>query len=141
MDLSIRTETYYEDDHSWLASAHGTDATRTITLDVSAFTSGAHYPRGYLPSGLPLGRIAATGLYGPYDPNAGDGRQVLAGFLFASIKAPASSSIDVAGALLEHGKVIASKLPVTLADPDEAQASAAGRIIFVDRQPTSPSGS
>jgi hypothetical protein len=66
MDLNLRTETFQTDDQSWLGSAHGTDAPRSITLDTSAFTSGTHYPNGFFPSGLPLGKITATGKYGPY---------------------------------------------------------------------------
>lgn len=66
MDIAKRTTTYQVEDRSWLGSAHGTEATESITLDVSAFTSGTHYPNGYLLSGLPLGKITASGLYGPY---------------------------------------------------------------------------
>lgn len=66
MDLRPRTESFQSDDQSWLGSAHGTDAPRSITLDTSAFTSGTHYPNGFFPSGLPLGKITATGKYGPY---------------------------------------------------------------------------
>lgn len=66
MDLSVRTTDYLVEDRSWLGSAHGTTATRTITLDTSAFTEGTHYPNGYVPSGMVLARITASGLYGPY---------------------------------------------------------------------------
>jgi hypothetical protein len=236
MDLSLRTENFSFDDQSWLGSAHGTDAARTITLDTSAFTSGTHYPNGYFPSGLPLGRITATGKYGPYGastsegqtvtitgtptggtytltfdsettaaiafnataaavqaalealsnvepgdvvaaggPHPGtavtvtfggnylgenvpqmtaasgsltggttptvtvttttaggstvtDGTEALAGFLFCAVKAPTVNTTDVGAAMLEHGRVIASKLPIAV---DAAgQADVAGRIIF-----------
>jgi hypothetical protein len=66
MDLTLRTESFQTENHSWLGSAHGTDATQSITLDTSAFTANTHYPNGYFPSGLPLGKITATGRYGPY---------------------------------------------------------------------------
>lgn len=67
MDLSVRTEgPWYPEDRSWLGSADGTLATRSITLDVSAFTAGTHYPLGYIPSGTVLGPITSSGLYGPY---------------------------------------------------------------------------
>lgn len=135
MDLSLTTDTFYQDDQSWLGSAHGTSSCRPVTLDVSAFTEGTHYPDGYFPSGLALGRITATGLYGPYDSGAGDGRQVLAGFLFTAVRAPAANTTDVQGALLEHGKVISGNLPVALSSPTTAQASAGDRIIFTDLAP------
>jgi hypothetical protein len=60
-------------DRPWLASLVGTNDTNTITLDLSKFTAGVHYeaatawqPRNVLKSGLALGKIAASGLYGPY---------------------------------------------------------------------------
>lgn len=66
MDLSLRTTAYQVEDRSWLGSAHGTSATETITLDVSAFTANTHYPSGYIPSGMVLAKITSSGLYGPY---------------------------------------------------------------------------
>lgn len=66
MDLSVRSETFGADDQTWLGSAHGTSSARSITLDTSAFTAGTHYPDGYFKSGLPLGKITASGLYGPF---------------------------------------------------------------------------
>ncbi|MEV3855058.1 head decoration protein [Streptomyces sp. NPDC050095] len=128
MNLTTTTETFGQDDQSWLASAHGTDTARTITLDTSAFTPGTHYPGGYFPSGLPLGRITATGKYGPYSGAASDGRETLAGHLFTAVKAPTDNTVDPQGALLWHGAVVLSKLPATV---DAAgQADAAGRITY-----------
>lgn len=66
MDLTVRTETFGQDDQSWIGAAHGIDLARSITLDTSAFTAGTHYPDGYIRGGTPLGKITATGLYGPY---------------------------------------------------------------------------
>lgn len=66
MDLSIKTETYGSDDRGWEGSAKGSTTAQTITLDVSTFTSGTHYPQGFLTSGIPLGRITASGKYGLY---------------------------------------------------------------------------
>lgn len=67
-DISVATVNYQVEKRAWLLSPHGTDpgTTPSITLDVSAFTAGVHYPNGYIPSGTPLGKITATGLYGPY---------------------------------------------------------------------------
>jgi hypothetical protein len=129
MDLSLRTEAFGVDDQSWLGSEHGTQATESITLDTSTFTPATHYPNGYVRSGIPLGQITAGGKYGPYDNAATDGRQTLVGFLFAAVKAPADNTVDVAGAMLVHGKVRASRLPVAV---DAAgQADVAGRIRFI----------
>src|SRR5690625_694348 len=60
------------DDPSWLGSAHGVNATRSITLDVSKFTKSTHYPNGVIPSGTAVAKIAASGKYGPAGEDATD---------------------------------------------------------------------
>src|SRR3712207_464663 len=114
MDLSLRTKNYAQGDQSWLGSVHGTNMCRTITLDTSAFTAGTHYPDGFFKSGLPLGVITASGMYGPYDDAAVDGRAVLRGFLYAAVDAPDVNTADVQGALYEHGRVVEAKLPIAI---------------------------
>lgn len=66
MDLTQRTESFNVDDPSWLGSRHGLGEAISVTLDTSAFTSSIHYPDGFFKSGVALGRITATGKYGPY---------------------------------------------------------------------------
>lgn len=66
MNLTPVKKTFGNEDQSWMGSAHGSNSARSITLDISKFTSGTHYPNGYLPSGLPLAKIASSGKYGPY---------------------------------------------------------------------------
>lgn len=128
MDLSLRSENFAQDDQSWLGSAHGTNAARTITLDTSAFTAGTHYPDGYFKSGIPLGRITATGKYGPYNDALADGTETLVGFLLCAVDAPTVNTIDVGAALLDHGRVVESKLPIAV--NANGKADVAGRIIF-----------
>ncbi|MCX4705655.1 head decoration protein [Streptomyces sp. NBC_01373] len=129
MILAQTTEQFGSDDQSWLGSAHGTDATETIALDTSTFTLATHYPDGYFKSGIPLGKITAGGKYGPYDNAAADGRQTLVGFLFAAVKAPTDNTLDPAAAMLTHGKVRESRLPVAV---DAAgKTDVAGTIRFV----------
>ncbi|MEU2315186.1 hypothetical protein [Streptomyces albidoflavus] len=60
-------------DRPWLASLVGTNDTNTIALDLTKFVEGVHYergtfgqPRNVLKSGLPLGKVTASGLYAPY---------------------------------------------------------------------------
>lgn len=55
---------YVVDDQSWLGSAHGTDTAESILLDGP--TCLARFPDGIVPSGTCLGKITATGKYGPY---------------------------------------------------------------------------
>lgn len=59
------------------------------TTAVASTTAGvtAHYPKGYIPSGVALGQVAATQLYGPYDPTASDGRQHFKGFGYGDVRA------------------------------------------------------
>lgn len=108
-------------DRSWLASVHGTDSTDTITLDVSKFVKDTHWvastdpvqPYSRVKSGIPVGRITASGLYGPYKSDATDGTQNLAGFVFAeALFAPGATKCPAA--LLWHGSVITAKLPVAV---------------------------
>lgn len=117
MDPSISTVlTLSLDDKPWIASAKGTTTCRTITLDLTkGFTLNTHYTDGYILSGLPLGKVTATGLYGVYDDAASDGRQTCVGFLFGREKYPAGgSAVKVGGALFWEGVVKTSRLPVSL---------------------------
>lgn len=66
-DISVISTAYQVEKRSWyLGHKDYPGFTISGTLDVSAFTAGIHYPDGYIPSGTPLGRITATGKYGPY---------------------------------------------------------------------------
>src|SRR5688500_7977554 len=114
MNLTQRTETYLVGDQSWLGSQHGVDTARSVTLATSTFTEATHYPDGFFKSGLPLGKITATGKYGPYDDAAVDGRATLSGFLLDAVAAPTVTTVDPIGAMLMHGFVVESKLPVAV---------------------------
>jgi hypothetical protein len=116
MILAQTSEQFGSDDQSWLGSAHGTDATETISLDTSTFTKGTHYPDGYFRSGIPLGLITATKKYGPYNDTATDGRQTLVGFLYSAVQAPTDNTVDPSAAMLTHGKVRVSRLPLGAVD-------------------------
>jgi len=64
-EIAVTTETFVAEDQSWLASRHGTENCRTVTLDLSLFDS-SYYPNGVIPSGIVLGKVSSSGLYGPY---------------------------------------------------------------------------
>lgn len=62
-------------DRPWLASLVGVQDTNTITLDLTKFSEGTHYVtsanpmlqgRNVMKSGIPLGKVTASGLYAPY---------------------------------------------------------------------------
>ncbi|MGW1269684.1 head decoration protein [Streptomyces sp. NPDC002491] len=117
MDLSLKTVSYSQDRRDWLGSEHGTDAPRSITLDVSKFTANTHYPDGYLKSGIPLGKITTGGKYGPYDDTATDGRQTCVGLLFTGVEVVDNRgrvSTTVGGSMLVHGFIKTTRLPVSL---------------------------
>lgn len=111
MDISLQpTRTYTAENRSWLGSAHGTDVPQTVTLKNSLFIAATHYPDGYVPSGCVLGIVTASGLYGPYDDTAVDGRAVARGFLYSSTKLIAGGA-DVGAPIHWHGAVKKLKLP------------------------------
>jgi hypothetical protein len=66
MSIATTTTSYGGGDYRWLKSARGTEHPKSGTLDYSAFTAGTHFPNGYVPSGLAVAKITATGLYGPW---------------------------------------------------------------------------
>lgn len=125
MDLTPRTTTYQVDDNSWLDSEHGTDATIPGTLDVSTFNA-AQYVNGFLPSGTALGVITATGLYGPYDDTAVDGRQTLVGHLYGGVRVAAGAT-KLGFALLRHGFIKVNKLPFQVGQAGRGYVDANGQ--------------
>lgn len=122
MDTTVRTVTHTAGDQSWLGSQHGTDDCDPIVLDVSTF-SATHYALGFIPSGAVLGKITASGLYGPYDADASNGLQTAVGHLFTDVASDGST--DVAGALFWHGEVVEANLPVFTGT--DAEIDAAGK--------------
>lgn len=129
MDLSVRDQVFGAENRAWLGSQHGTDSNRTITLDVTTFVKATHYPDGQIPSGIVLGRITASGLYGPYSALATDGRETAAGHLYNTT--PVSSTATRLGApLYEHGAVVESKLPAGHGLDASAKADLAGQIRY-----------
>lgn len=125
MDISVRRETFAQPSHLWLGSSHGTDAARTVTIDVSELTANTHYPNGYLPDGTPLGLLDGSDLYGVYD---GTDPDTLAGFLLEPVKV--TGDADVAGALLDHGRVIEEHLPFPI--DSDGIADVKGQIVIIE---------
>ena len=126
-DISVHSSSYQVEDRSWLIGTHGVDVTPSVTLDISKFTKNTHFPDGYIKSGQPLGVVTATGLYGPYDNSANDGREVCRGLLFSSVRAVDTSTgnnlAKVGSARFVHGLVKESKLPVSIDSNGKADLS------------------
>ncbi|MEG9248014.1 head decoration protein [Arthrobacter sp. Soc17.1.1.1] len=111
-EFGVTTTTHQAEDRSWLVGPHGTDpgTTPSITLDLALFSKAAHFPNGTIPSGIVLGK-AASGLFGPYDNTATDGRQDAKCILFGSLPARAETG-RVGGAGVVHGFVNPARLPI-----------------------------
>ncbi len=124
MDLGIRKETFHPaEDHTWLGSAHATDTADPITLDAALFT--ATFTQGFVPSGVVVGRVTATGKYGRYDNAALDGREVARGHLLTTV-ALKEGATNVSAALLRHGQVVEANLPANHGLEAAAKADLAG---------------
>lgn len=112
-DISMTTRTYQVGDRRWLLSEP--DYKPNVTLDISKFTAGTHYPNGFIPSGTVIGKVTATGLFGPYDDTATDGRQTAYGLTYGDVQAikydGSTASKVGTGAVVYDAAVSAGKLP------------------------------
>lgn len=109
--IGVTTETFNKaSDKSWLRTRKGLQDMLPITLDISAFDA-EHIAGGYIPSGIALGKITATGKYAPYNNALADGTEVLAGHLFEEVKVTALTDADCGAALFWTGVVRESRLP------------------------------
>lgn len=73
-DITVTTTTRQTENRSWLLGGQ-TDMAEGITLDVTLFTAGTHYPNGYIPSGTV---VSPAG--GPYS-----GTGAVGGILYSSL--------------------------------------------------------
>ena len=124
-----------EENNEWRFGNHTDDGTVSVTLDLSTFnvkdeTKRDKYLTGlgdkattiWIKSGIPLAKITASGAYGPYDPNATDGRQnKIAGLLESMVEISVTfGGWDVVNGanvgMRYRGDIIKSKLPVVPAD-------------------------
>lgn len=112
MDFEVRSEAYAPESRGWLRGPHGTEpgTTPSITLDLSLFTKADHYPEGFIKSGIVLGKVTATGLYGPYKSDLTDGRQTAKGLAFNSVSVR-DGQTKALNALVVHAFVEPSRLP------------------------------
>ena len=132
MDLNVRTTTYVQDSDKWLGSAHGTDTAHTITLDMSLFTEATHFPNGFIPSGMTLGKVTASGKYGPYNNALANGQETMVGFLYKPVKVHSDNTAGNAiGALLQHGFIDESELPTNHGLDANGKADVPGQFIYV----------
>ena len=118
----------------WLLSTYGTETNKTVTLDLAQFgagtyTAAANGVPNVIPSGTPLGKVTASGLYGPYDSAATDGTQTFAGLLETDT-AFNTGSTRVGAAMRIVGDINVAKLPVDFTVP--AAANRTDHLVFSD---------
>lgn len=113
INLETQSQSFGVDDQSWLATMKGMNTCRTGTLNLALFTVD-HALNGFIPSGTVVGLVTASGLYGPYDDTAADGRQTARGLIFSGVQTSRFNgpALTKAGfALFWEGVVKMSKLP------------------------------
>ncbi|WP_270892113.1 head decoration protein [Streptomyces sp. DHE17-7] len=93
------------------------------------YTAAANGLPNVIPSGTPLGKVTANGLYGPYDSAATDGTQTFAGLLEFDV-AFNTGSARVGAALRIVGDIDVSQLPVAFTVP--AAANRTDHLVFSD---------
>lgn len=132
MDISIRNKgTWLNENQSWIGKTEALKDADSITLARSLFDLVGAFPNGFIPSGIVLGRVTATGLYGPYSDAAVDGRGVAVGFLVASIPYDRDSTANLVAALMWHGEVVEANLPTGHGLDAAAKADLAAKFRFV----------
>lgn len=107
-----RIETVFgnNDNHDWLASRHGTDATDSITLDAAAFLTAFPVAAGNSAAEVPAGVEVSKAASGRYVPGhvAGNTND---GFLYHGTKVnPGKNPV---AALLWHGEVVVARVPLS----------------------------
>lgn len=112
-DISVSAQTVRRaPSRPWLAGPHGTDLPDHVVYDFTTFTHANFTTNKLIPNGTVLGRITASGKYGPYDPAASDGRQTAARFAFNDTSIPADTAKIVTDAALSHCGVRVAGLPI-----------------------------
>lgn len=133
-DITVRTRLdLRQDDQRWIGPG-GISAlvdNRTVTLQRSLFDLVTAFPHGFIPSGIVLGKVTATGLWGPYSDAAVDGRTLAVGFLAVGVATPLGSTGNIAAALYWHGEVVESMLPTGHGLDAPAKTDLAAKFAFV----------
>lgn len=108
-DLQPKMTEYASEDRTWLGSAHGFEATDDVTLDADLFAGALGLTDGRILSGTVIGIVTASGLGGPYDSGAGDGRETAVGVLQTTVPAMAGGRINAP--IQTQGVLVAANMP------------------------------
>ncbi len=97
------------------SAASLTGGSPSIAVATGTGGANAHYLNGYIPSGTAIGLVTASGLFGPYDDGASDGRQTCYGFTYGDVRAIRQNGTTASkvgtGAVVYDAAVSVSKLP------------------------------
>lgn len=105
-------QTYLQEDQRWLKGGVLYAPADGGLIDVALFTAATHFPNGFIPAGMFVGRVTATGLVGPYVAAATDGRQTVVGAVLTSVDVPAGATTGKIGcAIAVRCDVITNYLP------------------------------
>lgn len=90
---------------SFLASEHSMSKRIGITLDADLMTADSNGNK-YLMAGTAIGKVTASGLYGPYNNGLGDGRQTGVGLLEHDVNLKYG---DIIASIMVHGSAIEAR--------------------------------
>lgn len=115
-DIAVQSTSYLPADRPWLLfTASGPEQpvpTDAGVINFALFDAEDHYPNGFIPSGVVVGRVTATNRIGPYLAGASDGRETAIGFLYNAVAVPADTARKVAVAVVDCFAVVSeSRLP------------------------------
>lgn len=122
----ITTDSWGVDSKDWTVGRKGWDTCRSVTLNLSLFTSVLGFGE-FIPSGTVIAEVGTSGLFGPYDPDGVDGRETADGHLFEAVRLTDSmgNAFTRAGAaMLWEGIVLRNKLPQFSGTEGELDAAA-----------------
>jgi hypothetical protein len=138
-EFALETVSTPGTDQRWLTGSHG-KTSQPGMLNIALITAVTASTDAFnnIVSGIGVGKITATGLYGPYNSSATDGTEVLAGYVYAPVKYKNSlgavfATNKVTFALLKSGTIKRSILPVvaqrTAITPETVSS---GQFIYAD---------
>lgn len=109
----LKITQYGTGDYSWMRNTDGLDEAINGVIDISDFTANTHFPKGYLPSGLPV-RIDDLDDIRPW----ADATGAVLGFLKGDFKTDGVEDVNVA--VVTRGNIKTANLPVAFTVPTTA---------------------
>ena len=119
MPNRVETPALSEGDQTWLASTRGLDKNQTVKVKISSFTIPAG--QGYIKSGTPIAIVAGEAV--PYVSGGAGGTGDHYGFLRNDLPVvTGSTDTYINAAMVDHGRIRPSRLPVAFVIPAAANA-------------------